>query len=63
MKLLSYDDVRAFHRDAAEPLARREVANNLPLGILNRGAESGAGGDWFMARVAFETVESALIAR
>ena len=51
MRMIPYRDANAFHRDVFTLLAQNEVENNLPLGILNRGVEGGAGDGWFMARL------------
>lgn len=44
-----YTDVAAFHRDVIGILAKREVENNLPIGILHRGLTGEDSGGWWMA--------------
>ncbi len=51
MRLIRYEDIRAFHGDVHDALAAHEVVNNLPLGILMRGVNGEAKPDWFMARI------------
>lgn len=62
MVLIPYTDVHAFSRDVMDPLARNEVENNLPLGILKQGVECGSKADWFMARVSDGSDENELVA-
>jgi len=49
MALQRYTDVKLFYDDVAGTLGKREVENNLPLGIIARGVADQGGQDWWMA--------------
>lgn len=61
MRLIEYADAKAFLADAREALCSDEALNNMPLGILTRGADGDAKPDWFMARMEHEQNACALI--
>ena len=49
MALQRYTDVKLFYDDVVGTLGKREVENNLPLGIISRGVADQGGQDWWMA--------------
>jgi predicted GNAT family acetyltransferase len=62
MRLIEYSDAKAFLADTGLALSADEAMNNMPLGILTRGADGDAKPDWFMARVECGVDACALIA-
>lgn len=61
MRLILYQDVRAFYERVRPLLLAREVENNLPIGILECGL-SAEETDWFMAALTEGTGRDALVA-
>ena len=61
MRLIPYQDVRAFYERVRPLLLAREVENNLPIGILERGL-SAEETDWFMAALTDGAGRDALVA-
>lgn len=51
MELVRYTELEEFCSDVMPLLTPREVENNLPIGVLNRGLQGEPRGDWFMARI------------
>lgn len=62
MQFQRFEKVQDFAARTLAFLQTREVENNLPIGILNRGIEEDGAQDWFMGCVANDFNEVALAA-
>ncbi|MBR3927695.1 MAG: GNAT family N-acetyltransferase [Clostridia bacterium] len=51
MSFVRYSDIKMFSEQALAPLMQNEAANNLMIGIMERGLRLNCAGEWLMATI------------